>query len=304
MAAQITIEALLQEHRVIEPPEAFRRQALVRTDDLYTAAATGLEEFWAAEAERLHWFRRWQRVLRWNPPWVKWFIGGRLNVAYNCLDRHLATHADRVAYYWEGEPGDRRTLTYRQLHQEVCRFANALKREGVRRGDRVAIYLGMIPELPVAMLACARIGAVHSVVFGGFAADALRDRINDADASVLVTADGGWRRGQIVPLKQNADRALEGCPTIGSRRQVGAGLHRPAGHAVAVGADARAVGILAVHVSHGVAAPLEAVRSAAQVEAALELRETGCFAVIDVPWRGGWNRPRRRRPRAAHGCQL
>src|SRR5439155_24616053 len=148
------------------------------------------------------------------PPWVKWFLGGRLNAAHNCLDRHVATHPDRVAYFWEGEPGDTRRLTYRELHHEVGRFANALRRLGVRRGDRVAIYLGMVPELPVAMLACARIGAVHSVVFGGFAADALRDRIDDADAEVLITADGSWRRGKVVPLKASADEAVKVCPSI------------------------------------------------------------------------------------------
>jgi acetyl-CoA synthetase len=183
------IDALLQEHRIIDPPDDFR-------------------------AEALYWYRSWTRVLDWNPPWVKWFIGGRLNISVNCLDRHLETHPDRVAYFWEGEPGDERRITYRELYEDVCRFANGLKKIGVRRGDRVAIYLGMIPELPVAMLACARIGAVHSVVFGGFAADSLRDRINDTNAEVLITADGGWRRGGIVPLKESTDSALDGCPTI------------------------------------------------------------------------------------------
>ena len=167
-----------------------------------------------ARPERLHWSRRWSRVCKWDPPWVKWFLGGRLNAAYNCLDRHVATHPERVAYFWEGEPGDTRRLTYRDLHAEVGRFANALRKLGVRRGDRVAIYLGMVPELPVAMLACARIGAVHSVVFGGFAADALRDRIDDADAEVLITADGSWRRGKVVPLKASADEAVKACPSI------------------------------------------------------------------------------------------
>ena len=167
-----------------------------------------------ARPERLHWSRRWSRVCKWDPPWVKWFLGGRLNAAYNCLDRHVATHPERVAYFWEGEPGDTRRLTYRDLHAEVGRFANALRKLGVRRGDRVAIYLGMVPELPVAMLACARIGAVHSVVFGGFAADALRDRIDDADAEIVITADGAWRRGKIVPLKASADEAVKACPSI------------------------------------------------------------------------------------------
>jgi acetyl-CoA synthetase len=153
-------------------------------------------------------------VLSWDPPWVRWFEGGTLNVSVNCLDRHVEATPDRVAYHWEGEPGDTRTITYRDLYEDVCRFAGALRDLGVRKGDRVAIYLGMVPELPVAMLACARIGATHSVVFGGFASDALRDRINDAEARVLVTGDGGWRRGQVVPLKQNADRAVAECPSI------------------------------------------------------------------------------------------
>ncbi len=208
------IDALLQEHRTIDPPDDFAAEALVSSEEIYQQADEDLEGFWARQAESLYWYRSWTRVLDWNPPWVKWFIGGRLNISVNCLDRHLETHPDRVAYFWEGEPGDERRITYRELYEEVCRFANGLKKIGVRRGDRVAIYLGMIPELPVAMLACARIGAVHSVVFGGFAADSLRDRINDANAEVLITADGGWRRGGIVPLKEGADSALDGCPTI------------------------------------------------------------------------------------------
>jgi acetyl-CoA synthetase len=208
------IDALLQEHRTIDPPDDFAAEALVSSEEIYQQADEDLEGFWARQAEALYWYRSWTRVLDWNPPWVKWFIGGRLNISVNCLDRHLETHADRVAYFWEGEPGDERRITYRELYEEVCRFANGLKKIGVRRGDRVAIYLGMIPELPVAMLACARIGAVHSVVFGGFAADSLRDRINDTNAEVLITADGGWRRGGIVPLKESADSALDGCPTI------------------------------------------------------------------------------------------
>ena len=208
------IDALLEELRVIDPPQEFVAQAVVQDEAIYQQAERDLEGFWAKQAARLYWYRGWTRVLDWDPPWVKWFVGGRLNISVNCLDRHLADHADRIAYYWEGEPGDECRITYRELYEQVCRFANGLKQIGVRRGDRVAIYLGMIPELLVAMLACARIGAVHSVVFGGFAADSLRDRINDADAEILITADGGWRRGQVVPLKESADRALEGCPTI------------------------------------------------------------------------------------------
>ncbi len=208
------IDALLEEHRVIDPPEGFRERAIVADEGIYARAAEDPEGFWAEQAERIDWIRPWDEVVTWDPPWVRWFDGGQLNISANCLDRHLGDHGDRVAYYWEGEPGDERTITYAELHEEVGRFANALKALGVAKGDRVAIYLGMIPELPVAMLACARIGAVHSVVFGGFSADALRDRINDAQAKVLVTADGGWRRGQVVPLKENADHALEETPSI------------------------------------------------------------------------------------------
>ncbi|MEX2421986.1 MAG: AMP-binding protein, partial [Actinomycetota bacterium] len=209
------ISALLSEERVFEPPEAFRARAVVQDHSIYERAEADLEAFWAEQADRLTWFQRWDTVMEWTPPWVKWFVGGRLNASYNCLDRHVeAGGGDKVAYHWEGEPGEERTLTYRELLDEVCRFANALKGLGVRKGDRVAIYLGMIPELPVAMLACARIGAPHSVVFGGFSSDSLRDRINDAEAKVLITADGGYRRGAVVPLKVNADEAVRECPTI------------------------------------------------------------------------------------------
>ncbi|HWD70948.1 MAG TPA: acetate--CoA ligase [Actinomycetota bacterium] len=208
------IDALLEELRVIDPPEEFRRNAIVSDPEIYARAEADPEAFWAEQAARLRWSRPWDTVMEWNPPWVKWFLGGRLNISVNCLDVHVESHPDRVAYYWEGEPGDRRTITYRALYEEVCRFANALKGMGVEKGDRVAMYLGMVPELPVAMLACARIGATHSVVFGGFAAEALRDRINDAEARVLVTGDGAWRRGAIVALKENADAAVAQCPSI------------------------------------------------------------------------------------------
>jgi acetyl-CoA synthetase len=210
-----SIEALLDEQRVFEPPPTFREHAIVADREPYDRAEADHEAFWAEQAERLTWFRRWETVMDWNPPWVKWFVGGRLNVSYNCLDRHIeAGGGEKVAYYWEGEPGDERVITYSELYEETCRFANALKSLGVQRGDRVAIYLGMIPELPVAMLACSRIGAPHSVVFGGFSADSLRDRINDAEAKVLITADGAYRRGQVVPLKDNAEEALANCPSI------------------------------------------------------------------------------------------
>jgi acetyl-CoA synthetase len=210
-----TIADLLSEDRVFEPPTGFAAGAVVADPEIYRRAAEDPEGFWAEQAGRLSWSRPWDRVMDWRPPFVRWFEGGRLNVSSNCLDRHVeAGGGDKVAFHWEGEPGDTRTITYRELLEEVCRFANALKGLGVRRGDRVAIYLGMVPELPVAMLACARIGAPHSVVFGGFSAEALRDRINDAECTVLVTADGAYRRGQIVPLKANADEALRECPTI------------------------------------------------------------------------------------------
>jgi acetyl-CoA synthetase len=210
-----TIEALLSELRSFDPPEGFRARAIVSDESVYARASADPEAFWAEQAERLTWFKPWDTVMEWTPPWVRWFTGGTLNASYNCLDRHIeAGGGDKVAYHWIGEPGDERTITYRELRDEVCRLANALKELGVRRGDRVNIYLGMVPELPIAMLACARIGAPHSVVFGGFSAESLRDRINDAEAKVLITADGAWRRGQVVPLKANADEAVAQCPSI------------------------------------------------------------------------------------------
>jgi acetyl-CoA synthetase len=213
--ADQNIAALLSEERVFEPSEVFRSRAVVQDRAVYESAEADDEAFWAEQADRLGWVKRWDTVMTWTPPWVKWFEGGQLNASYNCLDRHVeAGGGDKVAYYWEGEPGEERAITYRELLDEVSRFANALKELGVRRGDRVAIYLGMVPELPVAMLACARIGAPHSVVFGGFSSESLRDRIIDAEAKVLVTADGGYRRGAVVPLKANADEAIKECPTI------------------------------------------------------------------------------------------
>ncbi|MGH9435034.1 MAG: acetate--CoA ligase [Terriglobia bacterium] len=209
------LEALLDEKRVYPPPDEFRKQANFRDAAAAGRAAKDSEAFWAAEAESLHWFKRWDKVLEWNAPWAKWFAGGKLNVAYNCVDRHAASsRRNKAALIWEGEPGDSRVLTFGMLEREVNKCANALKSLGVKKGDRVAIYMGMTPELPIALLACAKIGAPHSVVFGGFSAESLRERINDAQAKVLLTADGAWRRGNVVPLKANADEALKGSPCV------------------------------------------------------------------------------------------
>jgi len=206
---------LLREDRTFPPPPAFRAQATARDERIYADAERDPEGFWAAFAKELEWSRPWDRVLDWQPPHAKWFVGGRLNVSVNCLDRHVrGPRRNKAALIWEGEPGDRRTLTYFDLYRQVSAFANVLKSLGVGKGDRVAIYLPLIPELAIAMLACARIGAVHNVVFGGFSAESLADRINDANARLLVTADGGFRRGQIVALKQVADEALASTPSI------------------------------------------------------------------------------------------
>jgi acetyl-CoA synthetase len=210
-----TLENLLQETRRFPPPEHLTATANV-TADAYQAASDDRLGFWTAAAEQLDWATPWQEVLDWsNPPFAKWFVGGELNVAYNCLDRHVAAgRGDRVAYHWEGEPGDTRTITYADLHRSVCQAANALTSLGVRAGDRVAIYLPMIPELPVAMLACARIGATHSVVFGGFSAEALAGRIQDAGAKLVITADGGFRRGKPTALKSIVDDAVASSPSV------------------------------------------------------------------------------------------
>ncbi len=212
MADQLA--TLLNEERRFPPSADFASRA-VATQALYDAAAQDRLAFWEEQARALDWMTPWTSVLEWTPPHARWFNGGRLNVAANCLDRHLAgPRRNKAAIIWEGEPGDRRVYTYWALAREVGRAANALKRLGVRKGDRVAIYLPMVPEAAMAMLACARIGAVHSVVFGGFSAESLRDRINDATATVLITADGGYRRGQVLPLKRIADEAIAGCPSI------------------------------------------------------------------------------------------
>ena len=210
------IETLLNEQRRFPPPDTFTAHAHVRDITPYERARRDPEGYWADWAKQLEWSRPWDRVLEWKPPHAKWFLGGTLNASVNCLDRHVrAGKSGRVALIWEGEPpGEVRRITYGELHADVNRFGNVLKGLGVKRGDRVAIYLPMVPEVAVAMLACARIGAVHTVVFGGFSAESLQDRINDAGAKVLITADGGYRRGAIVPLKQNADDALAATPTI------------------------------------------------------------------------------------------
>jgi acetyl-CoA synthetase len=205
------IEVLLKENRTFPPSEAFVQQANFSDPAIYERAKADPEAFWAEQADSLTWFRKWDKVLEWDAPFAKWFVGGKLNVAYNCLDRHVeAGNGDKVAYYWEGEPGDTRTITYAELLKEVCKTANALKELNVEKGDRVCIYMPMIPELPVALLACARIGAPHTVVFGGFSADAVRDRIDDAQAEIVITADGGYRRGAPSALKPNVDEAIEG----------------------------------------------------------------------------------------------
>ncbi|MBK6488923.1 MAG: acetate--CoA ligase [Gemmatimonadetes bacterium] len=209
------IDVLLHEDRTFPPSDAFSRAAHTSTPDLYARGAADFEAFWAEQALRLDWITPWKTVLRWDPPRASWFEGGTLNVAHNCVDRHVASaRRNKAAIIFEGEPGDRRTLTYWDLYIEVQKFANVLKKLGVQRGDRVGIYLPMIPEAAIAMLACARIGAVHSVVFGGFSPESLRDRMNDAQAKVVITADGGYRRGQIVALKRNTDAALHEVPSV------------------------------------------------------------------------------------------
>ncbi|MEW6355565.1 MAG: acetate--CoA ligase [Planctomycetota bacterium] len=209
------IEDLLAEKRRFNPSDDFKRTAQMTDPAVREASWAEPEKFWERAAEELDWFRRWDRVLEWNPPHAKWFVGGKINASYNCCDRHIkAGLRNKAALIWEGEPGDTRVLTYWDLYREVNIFANALKSLGVGKGDRVAIYLPMIPEAVIAMLACARIGAIHSVVFGGFSAEALRDRINDAGAKVLITADGGYRRGQIIPLKHDSDYAVKDTPSI------------------------------------------------------------------------------------------
>jgi acetyl-CoA synthetase len=212
---QKTIEDLLKEGRTFPPVKKFLKNANVKSESVYKKAARNREKFWENFAKELDWYKKWKRVLKWKLPHAKWFVGGKLNVSYNCLDRHIdKARKNKAAIIWEAESGESVTLTYWELYREVNKFANVLRGLGVNKGDRVTIYLPMIPELAIAMLACARIGAPHSIVFGGFSADSLKDRINDSQAKVLITSDGGYRRGGIVPLKVNSDEALKNTPSI------------------------------------------------------------------------------------------
>src|SRR4051794_3302378 len=216
---QQDIDSILREARKFDPPPDFSRHARIKSmaeyQKLYDAAATDPEKFWAGVAGELHWFEKWNKVLEWDLPWAKWFVGGKINLSYNCLDRHVSgPRKNKAALIWEGEPGEIRTLTYQQLLGEVSKCANALKHLGIQTGDRVAIYMGMTPELAIALLACARIGAVHSVIFGGFSANALVDRINDAQCVAVITQDTGYRRGNEIKLKATVDEALTSCPSV------------------------------------------------------------------------------------------
>src|SRR5881628_491387 len=214
-----SIESILKENRVFKPPKGFSAKAHIKSmahyERMYRESVRDPEKFWGKVAQDLHWFKKWTRVRQWKLPFVKWFIGGRTNISYNCLDCHLATtRKNKAALIWEGEPGEIRTLTYQQVHREVCKSANVLRSLGIQKGDRVILYMGMVPELPIAMLACARIGATHSVVFGGFSAEAVRDRINDARAVAVITQDEALRRGTQIPLKNAVDEALTGAPSV------------------------------------------------------------------------------------------
>ncbi|GAB4240439.1 MAG: acetate--CoA ligase [Candidatus Methylacidiphilales bacterium] len=214
-----TKPSLPTRQKAIKPKAFFSKQARIGAhkdyEKLYRQSLEKPEKFWAEASREITWFKPWKKLLAWKPPFAEWFIGGKLNVSYNCLDRHVASQRrHKAALIWEGEPGERVTLTYAQLHREVCKFSNVLKAEGIKPGDRVAIYMPMIPEAVVAMLACARIGAPHTVIFGGFSAESVKDRINDCGAKIVVTADGGYRRGQVVRLKENVDAALPGTSTV------------------------------------------------------------------------------------------
>src|SRR5271155_501016 len=216
---QVNIDSTLDEQRTFPPPPEFSKKAHIKSlaeyEALYKESIEHPERFWSRAADELHWFKRWDKVLEWKAPWAKWFLGGEINLSYNCLDRHVKTaRKNKAALIWESEPGEVRTLTYQQLHSEVQKFANVLKSLGIKKGDRVAIYMGMCPALPIAMLACARIGAPHTIIFGGFSSNALVDRITDSQASLVVTQDGSYRRGAEVKLKPAVDEAVLGCPSV------------------------------------------------------------------------------------------
>ncbi|HQU85847.1 MAG TPA: acetate--CoA ligase [Pyrinomonadaceae bacterium] len=215
------IVSVLTENRVFPPPAEFSQDAHVKSfkeyEKMYAEAAKDPEAFWAKQAEHLDWFKKWTKVLEWEEPHAKWFTGGKLNISYNCIDRHLKTwRKNKAAIIWEGEPGEIRTLTYLQLYRQVCKFANVMKKLGIQKGDRVALYMPLVPELAIAMLACSRIGATHTVIFGGFSADAIRDRVNDGKCKMIVTADGGYRRGSEIKLKEVVDEAVTQTPSVRS----------------------------------------------------------------------------------------
>lgn len=218
-ANQVGITSILIEDRVFKPSANFSKEAHIKSlseyRKIYHSSMRNPQKFWSKVASELAWFKRWKKVLIWKPPFAQWFVGGKLNVSYNCLDRHVSTwRKNKAAILWEGEPGESRTLTYQELHRQVCKFANVLKELGVQKGDRVVLYMPLVPELAIAMLACTRIGATHSVIFGGFSSQALVDRIQDAQAKLVVTADGGYRKGKVVPLKENVDEAMRQLPFV------------------------------------------------------------------------------------------
>src|SRR5438105_2613760 len=231
------IDSILQEARSFPPPPEFSKRAHIKSREEYdrirAEAEANPEAFWDKIARELHWFKPWTKVLEWNAPWAKWFVGGEFNLSYNCLDRHVTTwRKNKAAIIWESEPGEVRTLTYQQLHREVQKFANVLKALGVRKNDRVAIYMGMTPELAIAMLACARIGAPHTVVFGGFSSNALVDRIHDSQAAAVITQDGSFRRGAEVKLFPAVEEALKSCPSVKNvvvYKRTGTSIHLQAG---------------------------------------------------------------------------
>ncbi|VAW14783.1 Acetyl-CoA synthetase, partial [hydrothermal vent metagenome] len=210
-----TVNVLLEENRIFPPSQTFKDKSELKSNDIYTKASEDSQGYWEQCAQKLDWFQKWDTVLEWKVPFSKWFVGGKLNVSYNCLDRHVKNGlGSKTAIMWEGEPGDSKSFTYEEVYNEVNKLANVLKGLGVQKGDRVAMYMPMVPEAVFAMQACARIGAVHTVVFGGFSVDSLKDRINDAQAKLLITSDGGWRRGKTIPLKETSDQAVVDCPTI------------------------------------------------------------------------------------------